>query len=1471
MYELARVRLFSVGPAGARYQDVVLDLREVGALVPGQGRIGEYAARRPAPATVLFLENGGGKSVLIKLIFSVMLPGRRQVVGTTSTRVLEKFVSGKDVAHIALEWQHTVSGQWLVTGKVSEWRGHVQSADPGKLVDCWYSFRPTGSCTLDELPVTRDGRPMTLAGFRDQLHEAQRAEPELQLTWTTVHRDWTEHLTDLELDPELFRYQRTMNAGEGEAADAFTFKTDEAFVDRLLTAVTPEEDPKGLAEVVDGYAETLARRNEIIAERDFVAGALDLLGPLAAQEGDARAAEVMAFQTGQQAQRFAGAVSRRHDQERQRLNLLKETAKEAAEREQVADNEQRRLNAVVLELRRLLAWHLLRDAEAELKKIDEELAGARSRLRAWQATEIVLQFRTAEDKAAQLTELVEIQEEHAKPALDAMNRAARRLARGLLAAVTQAKADAEAAEATARGRTSEAEDQQEILGQAQSTVGRQQGVAKRAGEDLTAIRRLETTAVQDGLLAAGAEVPAAAQTAEEQAAAAEQAVLDAQQELKTLGNKRQAAAKVVRLVDGKVYQASRVAEAAAAAHDQAQQVQTALSGESRLAELLGAETVELDTDAPALTELLGAAIDEAQSTMDELRRVDTDDRRTLERLGTGGLLPEPAEVEAALQVLENAGIAGYSGWRFLAQLPAEGRGATMDKFPHLVDGIVLNDPADLARARAELEQARLLPRSIIAVGATAALRDQHAAGPAGLAFLVPPNPAMYDEDAAAAERAAITDRRRIHQARLIALGSLLKQDRELLERVARWQREYPPGTLRELAEHREAKDTELAVAEEEQERAQRDAAAADKAETDTRDGLPQLRTEQQRRHDIAAKLRVLATHCARIPELTAQAEAATEAAKQAQLQADAAKAAATRLRGAATEASLQAGGHRRTANAAMEELGKVPGGGSVTEQEPVPAEPVPQLRAAYRDAALAYEQVEVGADLRAALKSAQDGEAGARRAVRELPTDIATEAGQLLSTSDGMDAAARAEATARAERQVATVSLRRDEIQERLGALKSDYEKFQRQERSLEPYGQPRDAEHGRELLARANADWDLARAAHEEIRARRQELDGDVDRTKALAEGFHAVADSLGEHLDDAEEDGDPFPGSVEDARTRRDRVRSDLKEAKDIHQQAVQAVRRTADRLAGYAVEARFEGVRSPVRQQLVAVPRDRLPEHAEEWAQALRPRLRTLVDEIEQITQHRAGIVIRLKGMVDGALRTLRLAQRLSRLPDGLGGWSGQEFLRIRFEEAEEPVLLDRLGEVVDTFAGDAGPAQRDGVSLLLRGVRVAMPKGVRVEMLKPDAVLRTERLRVAEIKDVFSGGQQLTAAIILYCTMAALRANDRGHGRQRHSGVLFLDNPLGRANAGYLLELQFAVAAALGVQLVYTTGLFDTGALSEFPLIIRLRNDADLRAGRKYLTVESRIAAALDQLDAPDGTARLTATRLFHRPADDPAPS
>ena len=117
-----------------------------------------------------------------------------------------------------------------------------------------------------------------MKGFRDALTEAGKAYPNLDVDWEEIHDRWNEHLGDLGLDPELFRYQREMNADEGEAAGLFAVKKDSDFTDLLLRAVTDTRDTDGLADLVSGFGNKLGRRAELTAERDFTAGSLDLLG-----------------------------------------------------------------------------------------------------------------------------------------------------------------------------------------------------------------------------------------------------------------------------------------------------------------------------------------------------------------------------------------------------------------------------------------------------------------------------------------------------------------------------------------------------------------------------------------------------------------------------------------------------------------------------------------------------------------------------------------------------------------------------------------------------------------------------------------------------------------------------------------------------------------------------------------------------------------------------------------------------------------------------------------------------------------------------------------------------------------------------------------------------------------------------------------------------------------------------------------
>ncbi|MFJ1764604.1 hypothetical protein ACIOD2_30070 [Amycolatopsis sp. NPDC088138] len=1474
MYELSRVRLHSVGPAGARYQDVVLDFSGVGAKItaPQQDALfsagihatGPAELRRPSPASVLFLENGGGKSVLIKLIFSVMLPGRRQVVGTTSTKVLEKFVAAKDVSHVVLEWLHVETGHRIITGKVSEWRGHVVSADSENLADSWYCFRPTSALGLDSLPMTAEGRLLTMSGFHDKLAAAQLAEPELELSWTRRHHEWTGRLDTLGLDTELFRYQRAMNAGEGEAADAFAFNTDEAFVEFLLRAVVSEDEPKDLAEVVSTYSHNLAQRGDLLSERDFVAGALDLLGPLAAEEGVAAASRKIAGAAKADMAALAGRVVARNELENARLSGLEDHVSEVKTAEKLAEGDHRRLAAGVTELRRLVAVLRLDEAQEARKRVDAELAEAKTAAEAWRETATVLNQLNSARKAKDLRELVGSREEKARPALQARNTAAAALARGLQSLAQDAQRQADKAEAHAGALRAEAEKAQTERDEAANLAAGRRAEARGLTTRITELREEVQNAVRGGLLSSGADVADTSRAARSAAEAAAAELSRREQELDRVAADLQAAQRAVNEAHQLAGTTQDRFERATEDLDRAHRRTDALAAEGRLVELLGADDVALESDLPMLLERLREASASVEKEQTALRMEESADERALSALGSGGLLPPPQDVQAALDALEEAGITAWSGWRYLSKLDAARRAEVLESLPQLVSGVLLNDAAHADRAREVLTTRRLLPSAIIAVGTTEALLAEAAAAP-GVEFLVPPNPAMYDEEAADAEREAVARRNTERQRRLEALSAKHSADGALTWKLTTWREDYPPGAIATLAEQAQAARTARETARTALTQAEAEFARLSEKTASLRERVPELRAAAAESEERARKLGELAARGARIAEWTEDVERATEVAERADLQASDAAGKAARLREQAGEEQRTADGHRRTATTARAELAEVPGAAEAGDG-PVPAEPVDALRRTYLSASESYAKVEVGSDLRAELEQAESAEAAAGSAVESLDEAVRATAAELLETPDGSDASARAAALARARRVVDGLE---DERTEAIGLVSTRRAELDGLPLQNGVNGEkPRDIEHGLELIDAAGLEVSVAARKWEELQERRAAAEETLDSARNSASGFSLLADSLAHLVTD--KDADAYDGDVDTARAQHTRLNATLTEAQDAADAGDRRVREAADQLAQYATEKRFEKLSTPVRQQVISVKRDQLPAHAAEWAEALRPRLRSLTDDLAQIDRHRGGIITRLQGMVDGALRQLRSAQRVSRLPDGLGDWSGQEFLRIRFTELEDNALTEKLGEVVDEAAvgktADGRDVKRDGLSLVLRGVRAAAPKGFRVDMLKPDSVLRTERQRVSEIRDVFSGGQQLTAAIILYCTLAALRANNRGKVRNRHSGVLFLDNPIGRASAGYLLELQRAVAEALGVQLIYTTGLFDAGALSEFPLIVRLRNDADLRAGRKYLSVDSTVRNSLDDLGDPDGVARLSATRMFSRVGD-----
>ncbi|MCX3060094.1 hypothetical protein OFY01_10050, partial [Streptomyces sp. GXMU-J5] len=752
MYELSRIRLYSIGPAGARYADTVLDLRGVGepvpAPAPAQAEFFEDEPvgppRRPAPAGVLFLENGGGKSVLLKLIFSVMLPGHRNTLGGASSGVLRKFLLADDCGHVALEWQHTRTGECVVVGKVSEWRGRQVSNDPRKFAEAWYSLRPGPGMSLDSLPVAEAsavrpategasgarGRRRTMKGFRDALTEAHKAYPHLEVHWEEIHDRWNEHLGELGLDPELFRYQREMNADEGEAAGLFAVKKDSDFTDLLLRAVTDTRDTDGLADLVGGFGNKLGRRAEMIAERDFTAGSVDLLTRIVeAADARARARDIHAAAE-RRTRTLARRLSARAAVERGRAAELARQVTAAARTVAEAETARERSALISAELAYRHASLALAGAEKAAAAQKRELADARTLYAAWQAAEAVLRHRAAADRSARVADAIREAERDAAPALAARAKAAAELVRALHSAAEKAEQHANEEEERSAVLQAAGERAHADATTAATEAQRARSELGHLRQRLDEVEQETAEAVRAGWIDDSspdtdpARAALAANDAEKTAVAAWDTAREAARRATELAREAAAAESRGELTAARAADAAR---AALQAHQAEERAAGALAAEERLAELLGVvaarpapgaepavqpengedepadsplTTDELDRAADDLKTLLDDSVATAERQLFDLRTAAADDARILGALGDGGLLPPGPDVLATVEFLGEHGIPALPGWRYLAQAvdPAD-HARVLAARPELVDGVVITDPASHARAR----------------------------------------------------------------------------------------------------------------------------------------------------------------------------------------------------------------------------------------------------------------------------------------------------------------------------------------------------------------------------------------------------------------------------------------------------------------------------------------------------------------------------------------------------------------------------------------------------------------------------------------------------------------------------------------------------------------------------------------------------------------------------------------------------
>ncbi|HUY21569.1 MAG TPA: hypothetical protein VMV22_04435 [Acidimicrobiales bacterium] len=1437
---LRRLHLRSVGPDEARSDP--LDL----ALTTPEGA----ASAR----SLLALTNTGGKTTLITLACSVLVTAAKHQVGKAN---IGEYVQSGDTAHVVLEWEATGVGRF-VTGAVYEWPNRTRPGGVAPISDlkrAWYTFR-SEELGIDDLPFNTDARTRrTLEDFRARTEEVFAARPSARFIWTSQQGEWARVLDEqTPLDPELFRYQMRMNDQEGGAGALVKRFTSGEEVVRFFVEVLNDIDAIGaFTTTLREYAASSAQRRDWEVEAVFCGAMVEHLEALGSADRRLRDARTAERDTGYRGAELAAALTGRADNEDRAAKAIEERVETQGAEVTALTATVRRNEDVRSQLRLELARFEVAAAEERLATVGAQLEAAAAERDAWQAVGPVQRLANAHAVADAARRDYESAEGELAPLRARVDAVGAALAAKHAALAAEADERVTAAEADVARHAEEAERAE----RARTAALEARGAAR---QELSAITAAETAA----RTALGALVSAGDAKRSERAADAE-----ARWE-RTVGLLREREASAGEQLDAADIELAALAprlETARATLDEARRRRDTLTerktrylddiGRLNADEAVRAEAGGEITDVAMASRVAeGCATRAAEAEREaadrdaEVQAID----RELAPLESGDMLVTVDDIETLCRALTDGGIGAVTGWHWLAHHddPTLAR-RVIEAHPELANGIVVTDPARLAEALALLEGRAERPRLAVVVSAgelaqIAADRDREAAHDrtsSPTRGVVEPHRALWDPAWAQRTADELRDRRRVAADRAGHARAAATSERrvaaELTSFVGRWNAEPHDALVQQI--HLE----EAAVADADAEVARLRAATGD-AEGRRAGATRSLREVGAEMTDAIARgerARAAAVREAAATTAGARRAGVVDAQERAQRDERAATDAGRDARAAAARAQETAATARAEGRAARRDQAEV----GIEPASAVPATPLPELTATLRALREELTEAERGSDHADRLDRTSREVADARAVVDTIDATARATASEYLGMFEASNATLLAHRVADAEeehRRQLAVKARAD--QDHADAVRTLAERSPEDRQvhvTLPTEWVPADAQRAGDLLERVN---DLLAVDRERLSRLASTLDrskADLADARRAAEDFLFVATSWLGPADDTIT-APAFVGGKDDATAALSVCAADWQAAGRELAMATEARSAAHSKVRTTAASRQYGALVSTLRDRCQSAEIDDVAPQADTWARDARIRAAGLAADLADLDRHRAILVGQLESMCDAQLRMLREVTRCSQMPEGLGELSGKPAFRIDFDRAPAPDVHGKLAARVDEWAQylAADPKRRPEPTRWLADalrdtVRSGAGGGWRVQVLKPSVDFALAYRSPDRIEREYSGGQELTLAVLLYCTLARVRAQNRT-SRARPPGVLIADNPFGAASNPALIRMQQALAARAGIQLVCATGLDDPAVLTSFEgpraRVLRLRNDRDQRRGLHYLRVD-----------------------------------
>lgn len=1467
-YHLSSLRLRSIGERSARFTDYTISTT---------GHTGQPQDH------IVWLRNGGGKSSLLSLFYALVLPQHVDFMGRPMGRHLADYIDSGDTSHTIAVWHpaggpQTLDGtpdRILVTGAVYEWADLRRPTNYRRNTDLlgknFYAFfAAPGTFDPAALPVTDgQGRPTRRADYIAQLREMAAQHPGADFVPTQGLHEWERALADRRLDPEVFRAQKKMNHVEGGVEELFKFNSPKDFINFLIGLTVSPETTRDIATSIGKIADKVATKPAKLADRDFCLTAAADLETLANEHQKHKDASAAAGHAHDEAldlwQQFqaaiAAAASRQQEMAHDETLLQEEKRRTNGQRDPINDN--------AFLYRERAAELQVQQAEESLAEADTDLERTRRQVRVWQAADLVAEHRELVARLEDAKQRAEAEATELAPLATTHDNHAARYRTLLGALATDAKTRADEVSGNAEDLRRQAKDQAALGRKAHADALRAaQDTARFQAylDDLTEQMRL---AASSGLLPTATTDPASRQAELQQKRtrlAAKRDQIAARRSQRP--ERRSQLGRLLLECSNRRGELQRDRNALVAERDRHREAATVLANSPRVIALVQASDdtpVDVWADKDTLLHALDNEIRRAEADIVAVKVAQSDDSRVLAAHGDTGYLPSTLDADRICRVLSDAGVAATTGWTHLRTLVPPDQVAETRTDPavaRLGAGIVVptalaQQARDILAAAGESTVALVTVFTAEDAEATVAAATRAATGGGepvthGVSGTwMEMALGMVDGAAADSEVLAITETIRDHDTRITELQQARRDDQDLRDQCIRLLTECPPGHLAAL-------DDQIAKLEQHADEALTEITTHTAAlEALERDDRADAEAEATRDREIAhvdqqlTSLAPLVERYARRSEWSADASAAERRQHEATRDAEQHAREADELSTTANQRDQAARDLSRTAQDYKAAQGRVTYLATPTSSytaADVAADDLETLQRRVDEARRAYDIPASQHAAAAAVSFLTD-----QLASLSLPSDPAllASAEAVLTEPAGQSKANRAAALADAEQARSDAERHQGKVDQQTKQARDALAESRNRRagviRRPTPVT-PVDAEHAtllaeqmeaessrlRDVLTRIESDLVDNKEARTTLDARMETLR--LLQNEIANNNVTLAADSVTPHADQPAAErladpgtAEPFAGDTAAAEAEKNTRLGRLTSARA----AVSSIEKKIGELVGALrlTALTYETVPAKARDRLRNDAPEVLAANAATLATNLFVRAEQCEADLASIAADQRIVTVALANAVSDVFDTLRRTSRLSDLPEGLGVLSGKRLLKIKFTPAHDGELHGLVDIVIeDAIAKGSKPDA--GSELLKAAVHAcAGVGGFAVKVLKPVHDLTPVEESIDALGR-WSGGERLTAGVALYCTIAKIRAVNTGH-KDRLGGMLILDNPIGRASHGPLIELQRKVAAAQGVQLLYATGVKDFDAVSHFPGVTRLDNRNGRAGTRRYI--------------------------------------